>query len=311
VKRKVRCFNKITAIAALAFLLCSFFISSSVSAQGSSISGTIQDDYIFEPLEGVLITVKDYPNGPLVNETESEISGDYQIAGLSEGTYNVTFEIPGYKEKFEIIQLDDNETLVLDVILHKYLYDTNGDGINDSDKLYKVGEALGELSIFPLCFSTIILGTIVLIISFVMYSKIKEENLLKNAQRMRIFEYVKENPGKHYRAILKDLDLPMGVLTYHLNRLEKGSYIKSRQDGMMRRFFVSGRKTEVKFFLSEIQESILNVVKENKGISQSKIAEKIGVSRKVVNYHVNILNQAGFLLVESHGRESACYFVGS
>ena len=79
---------------------------------------------------------------------------------------------------------------------------------------------------------------------------------------------------------------------------------------MFRRFYPPGPKTDVKFFLSGIQESILSVIKENKGISQSKIAEKIGVSRKVVNYHINILNQAGLIFVESHGRESACYLRG-
>jgi predicted transcriptional regulator len=125
--------------------------------------------------------------------------------------------------------------------------------------------------------------------------------------RRRIFEYIIENPGMHYRGILNELDLPMGVLSYHLNRLEKAQYIRSRQDGMYRRFYTKGPRTEMRFFLSDIQESILNVIKENQGISQSKIAEKIHVSRKVVNYHVNILDQAGLIFVESHGRESACY----
>ena len=148
---------------------------------------------------------------------------------------------------------------------------------------------------------------IVGIASMVMYSKIKRANLLKHAVRKRIHEYVKENPGAHYRAILDELDLSMGVLTYHLNRLEKGEYLRSRQDGMYRRFFVTGRRTEVKFFLSEIQESIMTTIRANEGISQSKIAESIGVTRKVVNYHVRILDQAGLIYMEDRGRETACF----
>ena len=141
----------------------------------------------------------------------------------------------------------------------------------------------------------------------VMYSKIKRENLLKHAVRKRIHDYVKDNPGAHYRAILDDLELSMGVLTYHLNRLEKGEHLKSRQDGMYRRFYVTGRKTEVKFFLSAIQESIVATIRENQGISQSRIAEAIGVTRKVVNYHVRILDQAGLIYMEERGRETACF----
>ena len=218
----------------------------------------------------------------------------------------------GYQNKSEEVELEEGRSYELTVLLVAYLYDTDGDGILDSNyPKDDTAEAAYGRPVFALCFQTVVLITIVLVISLVMYSKIKRENLLKNAVRRRIFHHIKENPGKHYRAILSDLDLSMGVLTYHLNRLEKAQYIKSRQDGMFRRFYPPGPKTEMRFFLSDIQESILSVIKENKGISQSKIADRIGVSRKVVNYHVNILDQAGLILVESHGRESACYFVDS
>ena len=142
-----------------------------------------------------------------------------------------------------------------------------------------------------------------------MYSKIKRENLLDNAIRRRIFDHVKENPGTHYRAILNALGLSMGVLSYHLNRLEKDQYLTSRQDGMFRRFYVKGPKREARFVLSAIQELIIIVIRENPGISQTRIAEKANVSRKVVNYHANILQQAGIIRVDIRGRESACYVI--
>ncbi|MCK5561421.1 MAG: winged helix-turn-helix transcriptional regulator, partial [Thermoplasmata archaeon] len=146
-------------------------------------------------------------------------------------------------------------------------------------------------------------------ISLIMYSNINRRNLLKNAIRKVIFEFIKENPGKHYRAILNDLDLPMGVLSYHLDRLEKGQYIKSIQDGGFRRYYIKGSDTENQFYISNIQELILTVIKENLGISQSRIAELMGVSKKVINYHVNILDKGGLITVEKHGRESACYTI--
>ncbi|MCK5253144.1 MAG: winged helix-turn-helix domain-containing protein, partial [Thermoplasmata archaeon] len=48
-------------------------------------------------------------------------------------------------------------------------------------------------------------------------------------------------------------------------------------------------------------------IRENQGISQSRIAEAIGVTRKVVNYHVRILDQAGLIYMEERGRETACF----
>ncbi len=282
------------------------------AAQDAVVSGIVYDSVTFYPISGINITLEQIPNGTVVNNTQTDLNGYFQFTNISEGSYYINYDIKGYHYDFEEIHLMEGEMKNLEVFLVEYLYDTDGDGFPDSDERNdKVGGIAAESSSSYLCFQTLILVVIVLIISFVMYSKIKQENLLKNAQRKRILEHIKDNPGKHYRAILKDLDLSMGVLTYHLNRLEKGNYIKSRQDGMLRRFFTSGRKTEVKFFLSDIQESILNAIKENKGISQSKIAEKIGVSRKVVNYHVNILDQAGLIFIESHGRESSCYSMDS
>jgi predicted transcriptional regulator len=282
------------------------------AAKDAIVSGIVYDSITFDPISGANISLEEIPNGTMVNSTQTDSDGYFQLSNVSVGSYYVTYDAMGYHYDFEEIQLKEAEIKHLDIILVEYLYDTDGDGIPDSDERDdKVYAMAGESSSFYLCFQTLILVVIVLIISFIMYSKIKQENLLKNAQRKRILEYIKDNPGKHYRAILKDLDVPMGVLTYHINRLEKAQFLTSRQDGMYRRFYIRGPKAEVRFMLSNIQESILNVIKDNKGISQTKIAEKIGVSRKVVNYHVNILNQAGFIMVQSNGRESACYFVGS
>jgi DNA-binding MarR family transcriptional regulator len=255
-----------------------------------------------------MVTVKYSSNETEVGFTDSDSSGHQQISDLTEGTFNVTFELPGYKEKYRIITLEDNETRTLDVLLDDYIYDTDGDGIADSDrKTHGEGDiALGESS-FPICIQGLMVLVIVLVISLVMYSKIKQENLLKHAQRKRIYDHIMEHPGKHYRAIQSDLDLPMGVLSYHLNRLEKGQYIKSRQDGRYRRFYTRSTKTDMRFFLTDIQESILSIIRDNQGISQTKIANKINVSRKVVHYHINILDKAGLITVESRGRESACF----
>jgi predicted transcriptional regulator len=279
----------------LLFLLL-FFIGY-VNAQNSTIYGNVYDNETTVPIEGAQIEVAFVQNRTITASTLTDSEGYFEINELFAGSYQVKADATDYIIETENVILGENESKEVDFRLK-------------NDRHDEKDEALGADN-FPLCFQSVMLVTIILIITLTMYSKIKRENLLNNAIRNRILEYIKENPGKHYRAILKDLDLPMGVLTYHINRLEKAQYLNSRQDGMYRRFFVKGPKTEIKFFLSDIQESILSVIKENKGISQTKIADKIGVSRKVVNYHVNILNQAGIILVESNGRESACYFVNS
>jgi predicted transcriptional regulator len=284
-------------------LLLTLLLCPTASVMGSSIVGEVTEAATSNLISGANIQVLNPLSQELVAETTTDSNGYYEITDLSDGDYIVKISAQGFINQTHEVTLDGGvfgeTTLLLDVQLNPSLGGGDGDGGTQ-----KVGE--GE---FPLAFlfQLFLIVTIALIISLIMYSKIKKENLLKNALRNRIFQYITENPGIHYRAILSDLDLPMGVLSYHLNRLEKGQHIKSRQDGMYRRFYIKSTRTEVKFFLSEIQESILSVIKENQGISQSKIANKINVSRKVVNYHVNILDQAGLIYMESRGRESACF----
>jgi len=268
-----------------------------VNAQNSTIYGTVYDNETTSPVEGAQIEVSFVQNQSIAATTFSDSEGYFEINGLFTGSYQVKAEATDYIVVSENVNLGENELKEVEFQLDHEMKEEGDLALNAYN--------------YSLCFQSVMLITIIIIITLTMYSKIKRENLLNNAIRNRIYQHIKENPGKHYRAILKDLDLPMGVLTYHINRLEKAQYLNSRQDGMYRRFYIKGLKTDMKFFLSDVQKSILNVIKENKGISQTGIADKIGVSRKVVNYHINILRQAGFIFVETNGRESACYFVNS
>jgi predicted transcriptional regulator len=63
-----------------------------------------------------------------------------------------------------------------------------------------------------------------------------------------------------------------------------------------------------KLLLTEPQEAILQMIKHNPGISQSQIAANVGMSRKVVNYHIKILRDAGLIFVDTHGRETECFY---
>lgn len=283
VSHKSFCITTILLLTLIFFIIFSF----TVHADGLSITGIVLDSKTNEPIVNATVTVT---NIEIEYEymTKTDINGYFEVTELNPGVYRVDIEAKGYKKLTYEIQVGtfgSPPTVYLEPI---------------SDK----GDEGTPLLIL---FQSTIAITIVIVISLIMYSKIKRENLLKNALRKRIFDYIRENPGKHYRAILNDLNLTMGVLTYHINRLEKAQYLTSRQDGMFRRFYIRGPKTEMRFFLSDIQQSILTVIKENRGISQTKIAEKIDVSRKVVNYHVNILDQAGLIFVENRGRETACY----
>ena len=144
---------------------------------------------------------------------------------------------------------------------------------------------------------------IIVLIGLFSYSRIKRRLILDNCNRKKIFEYIKSNQGIHFNKILRELEFQPGALSYHLNVLEKGEYIKSIQDGSHRRFYLYGTKSDFKIILTTIQQRILSIVYERPGISQTNISKIIGRNKMVINYHIKILNDADLISLEKEGRE--------
>ena len=82
------------------------------------------------------------------------------------------------------------------------------------------------------------------------------------------------------------------------------------RDGMYRRFWPANARLppedEGHF---NIQKRIVATVRENPGISQKEIAQKVGVSSPTVNYHINVLANARMVRVEKWGRRTRCFAV--
>ena len=151
----------------------------------------------------------------------------------------------------------------------------------------------------------------VLVIGLFSYTRMVRRSILDNLNRKNIFEFIKANQGVHFKKILRELNFQPGALSYHLNVLEKSEFIKSIQDGNLRRFYLFGTKSDFKIALTTIQLRILSIVKERPGISQTKISKIIGRNKMVINYHIKILNDAELISLEKEGRESKVFTTGN
>ena len=178
-------------------------------------------------------------------------------------------------------------------------------GEDDKDIPFGMSEEASSdmLAIGPI----IVIFFVFLLIPVFLYSKIRRDKLLEQKTREAIFNYIQENPGEHFRGIQKALNLEVGVMAHHINKLEHEEFIKSRQDRQYRRFYPMDAKIDMKLILSQIQEKILNWIKRNPGVTGSTIAENIGVDKHLVLYHVKVLQQAGFIHTEQQGREKLCF----
>ena len=220
----------------------------------------------------------------------TDADGRARVENLSAGTYRFLATATNYSSDSRTVTLAGNSTVTREW------------------PLYRCCNAALAAD-FPVVLPLLILVVTSALLGGVLFARIQRNDLLQHVVRQRLYEYLQANPGKHYRAILDELDLAMGTLTYHLNTLERGGYIVSQQDGMYRRFYPAGRRAEVAFFLTAVQQRIVLALKENAGISQVRLADSLAISPSLVNYHLHILAEAGLVRHEPRGRESGCFLV--
>ncbi len=135
-------------------------------------------------------------------------------------------------------------------------------------------------------------------------SRNSKDEVLNNKNRYAIHGLIIDKPGIHYNAILKEFELTAGVITYHLDVLEKERFIRSVRDGRLKRFYSARAKVprDQRLTPEEIRESIVEMVKERPDISQMELIEELGIDRDTVGYHLRELVKEVRLESERKGR---------
>jgi len=144
---------------------------------------------------------------------------------------------------------------------------------------------------------------------FPLYTKLKRKKILDNFTRGRIYEYIRSHPGSHFNEIKRELDLKNGSLTYHLMTLEREEFVKSRNSGVYKRFYLYNVRVPKRqvIKLSRIQESIVAVLLVQPGATQKAIVDITGIKQQTVNRNINQLLEYGAVRVHRSGRKTLCY----
>jgi predicted transcriptional regulator len=110
----------------------------------------------------------------------------------------------------------------------------------------------------------------------------------------QILRFIEENPSCHLRKIKKELDLAMGTVQYHLDRLEKAGRITSQKQGFHKHYFLVGafqenEKQLLEVLSNETAREILMFIIEQKYPSQSEISKHIGISSASISWQIKRL----------------------
>jgi predicted transcriptional regulator len=101
-----------------------------------------------------------------------------------------------------------------------------------------------------------------------------------------------------------------GTLSHHLHMLEKMEMIKSRREGLRyRAFYITGAKfpEKEKYRLTELQNSILDLIKNKEGITQKEIASTLNQKQQTISYNIKMMQRSGIIDLKKEGRKTYCY----
>jgi predicted transcriptional regulator len=126
--------------------------------------------------------------------------------------------------------------------------------------------------------------------------------------RKRITEYIRRNPGVHFRQITRDLDLAIGQLDFHLNALVKGEVLVKDTSTGNARFYVRDKfsreeRKALSILRREIPRGIVLYLLENPGSTPSQILGNFSFTSATLSYHLRRLEKGGILRAEQKGRE--------
>jgi predicted transcriptional regulator len=141
-----------------------------------------------------------------------------------------------------------------------------------------------------------------------LYTRLKKKEILDNYTRGMIRGYIVAYPGDHYNSIMKALKLKNGVFAYHIRVLEREKIIKSKNDGIYKRYYPYEMQIPNGSMLKKSQMVIIDIIKKNPGISQKEIARKLKVSPSTINYRIKDLTKHDIIRTERKGMK-IMYFV--
>ncbi|OLS27326.1 MAG: hypothetical protein HeimC2_11630 [Candidatus Heimdallarchaeota archaeon LC_2] len=128
-----------------------------------------------------------------------------------------------------------------------------------------------------------------------------------------IYYIIQDNPGIHFRSILEKSDKQIGVVDYHLTKLEKNNQIISIKHRNLKLFFLKSwenRLNEFKHLIDALRKTtprnILLFLAQNpnhENLSTKEVAVNLNLSPSNLHWHVKRLVEDKLIIGIRKGRQ--------
>ena len=131
-------------------------------------------------------------------------------------------------------------------------------------------------------------------------------NPLDQPTRLEVYNYIKDNPGVHFRGICDGLGLSVGVVQYHLSVLERAGLIAIYTDGQNKRYFEHSTFATIDTKLASLMHhdttaKILTILAKDSATLHRDIANILEITSQALTWQMNQLKNAELISAEKVG----------
>jgi predicted transcriptional regulator len=136
----------------------------------------------------------------------------------------------------------------------------------------------------------------------------------ENENKREVYTYITDNPGCTAPELARGRGLNLGTARYHIHRLKDEGRIVLQKIGKYTRIFVNSHTYDEREKLiaahlhSDNSCRIIGALMDAPGISNQRLAEKLGMEKSLVFRHVQRLMDDGIVTFEMEGK-SRLYFI--
>jgi len=118
------------------------------------------------------------------------------------------------------------------------------------------------------------------------------------AARRGIVEHVRGDPGVHFNALVRGLDMAPGQVQYHLKRLLGERLVAEDCYGRTHYYppsFDAWERRALALLRRETSADIVGVLLESGETPAAEVTERVGIARSTLSWHVERLVDAGLI----------------
>lgn len=130
---------------------------------------------------------------------------------------------------------------------------------------------------------------------------------LELESRRALYQYVADNPGVHFRALLDEFGYAKGTIQYQLRWLADEDLVEVSDDGKYTRYYPTAEfgeadRTVMNALRRKYSRRILAHLLADGPLSTTELSDRLDKSKSTISWHLSNLSEAALVTKERDGR---------